>query len=223
MLDNDWQIIAPIFIASVLALLKAIDYSITWNRLQKRIYSQAEFELSHLEKKPDRKSWHIILNVVTLIFTLGVFVYDVLLIRALISTHSNFSWSSWIVIGLIMGALPIFMFVDALIGIVKKQGKKEWLATLQVDGGYSNVFKRCQVILLNMGASLSSLARDSGKISARLRRYEILVKLDANENDTQCSVTFEGQYLFSSIMPHSSDRERKIIEEIVNGFYKLEK
>lgn len=51
MLDNDWQIIAPIFIASVLALLKTIDYSITWNRLKKRIYSQAEFELSHLEKK----------------------------------------------------------------------------------------------------------------------------------------------------------------------------
>lgn len=50
MLDNDWQIIAPIFIASVLALLKTIDYSITWNRLKKRIYSQAEFELSHLEK-----------------------------------------------------------------------------------------------------------------------------------------------------------------------------
>ena len=227
MLINDWQIITPILIALMLALLKAMDYSVTWGKLQKRTYIQAEFELLNIDRKePQRIPGRVFLNIVILAFSLLVFVYDGFFVKALIeSRHTIQLNSSWVLLFLIFViiavVLPIFLSWDALISMLKKQTKIKWSATLQINGEPSSVFRYCQIILLNMGANIISLDRDSGKILARLRRYKISVKVEATDNDASNSVLVESYTAVPTIMPDSGGGDRKNIEEFIKGFYKL--
>jgi hypothetical protein len=222
---TDWQTTIPILIALVLLLLKAIDYSVSWGKLQQRTYVQAEFELLKLDKKePKRSPWRAF-NIVTLVFCSLTFVYDFFFVKALISVWANNQLnSSWIslllVFVLFVVVLPIYLFWDSLIGILRKQTKTEWSATLQVNGESSNVFKHCQIILLNIGASLTSLDKDSKKVLAQLGRYEILVKVETTGDDGS-SILVESRTVFPTIIPDFHGGNRRNIQELVKGFYKL--
>ena len=228
MLTNDWLTTTPILIALVLALFKAIDYSVTWGRLQQRTYVQTEFELLKIDRKePQRTPGRVFFNVVILIFSLLVFVYDGFFVKAIIESRDSIEWnSSWILVFLmffiIAVVLPILLSWDTLKGMLKKQTKIEWSTTLQINGEPSSVFRHCQIVLLNMGANIISLDRDSGEILARLRRYKISVKVEATDNDASSSILVESYTAIPTIMPDPGGGDRKNIEEFVKGFYKLE-
>lgn len=227
MLTNDWLTTTPILIALVLVLLKAIDYSVSWGRLQQRTYVQAEFELLKIDRKePQRIPWRVFINVAILIFSLLVFVYDGFFVKALIESRDSIQLNlSWVLLFLmfviIAVVLPILLSWDALIGMLKKQTKIERSATLQINGEPSSVFRHCQIVLLNMGANIISLDRNSGEILARLRRYKISVKVEATDNDASSSILVESYTAIPTIMPDSGGGDRKNIEEFVKGFYKL--
>jgi hypothetical protein len=104
--------------------------------------------------------------------------------------------------------------------MLRKQTKMEWSATLQVKGEPSSVFKHCQIILINIGASLTSLSKDDGKILARIRRYEVSVKVEATGDDASC-VLIESGNAVQTLMPDLGGGNRRNIEELVKGFYKL--
>jgi hypothetical protein len=223
---NEWQTYITIAIALLLAFLKVINYSVTWGKFQQRTYIQAEFELLKLDKKePKRNPWRAF-NVITLLFCISAFVYDGFFIKTLIQNWNNFQWNSsfmmlLLIFFLFAVALPIFLLWDTIIGMLNKQNRIEWSATLQVEGELSSVFKHCQIILLNIGASLTSLNKNDAEISARLRRYIISIKVNTINDKTSC-VLIEMSNAIRTLMPDlAGGNIRNIIEQLIKGFYKI--